>query len=305
MENIIKNDMDLLRPNDGDVYLVAYPKAGVTWMTEIVTAIYREYALENPNCAPEFDNAVRAHAFCEVCPMSRRVSGGKNKKVIGYDANGNEIFENESEKRRRIVSLHFPAKRMEKMMPDAFNNANVKMIYIARNPKDIAVSYYHFHCMNDVLPTPNSWQEFLEDFTNGSVRWGSWFDHVRGWWRKHEEMISENKSQLLWLTFESLKKDLKGEMRKICEHLGLELSEEGLDMAVKRCTFASMKADPNRNHSKNKIFKGDFLRKGKVGDWKSKFTDEQNIQFNLALANHLKEDFSTLTRNFTVGERIQ
>lgn len=50
----------------------------------------------------------------------------------------------------------------------------------------------------------------------------------------------------------------------MCNHLHLSLSDEGLDTVVQRCTFASMKADPVRNHSKNSLFKGDFLRKGNI-----------------------------------------
>lgn len=114
-------------------------QSGVTWMTEIVTAIYREYAIEKKNVGREFSNAVRAHAFCDVCPMARRRNAHNqsknNKNVVGFDANGKEVYENDDEKRRRIISLHFPLKRMEKMMPEVFTDDAVKVsAYISAVP---------------------------------------------------------------------------------------------------------------------------------------------------------------------------
>lgn len=42
-----------------------------------------------------------------------------------------------------------------------------QVIYIARNPRDVAVSYYHFHNMAKFLPEPGSFEEFLSNFLNG------------------------------------------------------------------------------------------------------------------------------------------
>lgn len=41
------------------------------------------------------------------------------------------------------------------------------MIYVARNPKDVAVSYYNFYNMAKVHPDPNTWDIFLENFMAG------------------------------------------------------------------------------------------------------------------------------------------
>lgn len=49
-----------------------------------------------------------------------------------------------------------------------------QVIYVARNPKDVAVSFYHFHHLAKFLPDPRSFDDFLTQFLEGSGRdWGS------------------------------------------------------------------------------------------------------------------------------------
>ena len=38
------------------------------------------------------------------------------------------------------------------------------MIYVGRNAKDVAVSYYHFDLMNKLHPHPGTWDQYLEAF---------------------------------------------------------------------------------------------------------------------------------------------
>lgn len=76
-----------------------------------------------------FSGAIRAHGFCTSCPMSRRHSTKPGMSTVGYDINGNAVYNDEEsyEAPRRLISLHFPESRMERMVPEAFNNKNVKV----------------------------------------------------------------------------------------------------------------------------------------------------------------------------------
>lgn len=49
-----------------------------------------------------------------------------------------------------------------------------QVIYVARNPKDVAVSFYHFHRLAKFLPDPDSFDAFLTQFLEGTGE---------GWWR--------------------------------------------------------------------------------------------------------------------------
>lgn len=39
-----------------------------------------------------------------------------------------------------------------------------QVIYVSRNPKDVVVSFYHFHKMANFLPEPDSFSKFLDQF---------------------------------------------------------------------------------------------------------------------------------------------
>ena len=45
-----------------------------------------------------------------------------------------------------------------------------KIVYVARNPKDLAVSYYKFHQWQALLPDYDSWDEYFNDFMAGKSK---------------------------------------------------------------------------------------------------------------------------------------
>ncbi|EPY87069.1 sulfotransferase 1C4-like protein [Camelus ferus] len=96
----------------------------------------------------------------------------------------------------RTLKTHLPIQ----LLPPSLLEKNCKVIYVARNPKDNMVSYYHFHRMNKALPAPGTWEEYFENFLTGKVCWGSWYDHVKGWWdARHQHRI-------LYLFYEDMKR---------------------------------------------------------------------------------------------------
>ncbi|CAH2319323.1 sulfotransferase family cytosolic 2B member 1 [Pelobates cultripes] len=135
------------------------------------------------------------------------------------------------------------------------------VIYTGRNPKDVLVSLYHFAIISFVLKTPHSFDEFFEDFIQAKVPFGSWFDHIKGW------MQMKDHDNFLFITFEELKKDHRGTIKKICTFLGKELSKEAIDLVVEHSSFKTMKENKMSNHSLAPEFimkkNSNFIRKGK------------------------------------------
>uniref|UniRef100_A0A674ICX7 Sulfotransferase n=1 Tax=Terrapene triunguis TaxID=2587831 RepID=A0A674ICX7_9SAUR len=52
-------------------------------------------------------------------------------------------------------------------IPKAVFENKVKVLVVFRNPKDVAVSYYHFYNKNPGLPNVSSWDEFFQKFMSG------------------------------------------------------------------------------------------------------------------------------------------
>ena len=70
--------------------------------------------------------------------------------------------------------------------------SQAKYIYVARNPKDVAVSLFYHTRRMVWFEFTGDWNCFFEYFINGKAESGSWYDHVLGWW--------EHKGLLITLT---------------------------------------------------------------------------------------------------------
>ena len=98
-------------------------------------------------------------------------------------------------------------------------------------------------------------------------------------------------SNLLILSYEEMKRDLKTVVSRIATFLGYNLSDEVVKMIVEQTTFGKMKETPSANQSwmneyvKDKSFK--FMRKGVIGDWRNYFTDELSAKMDTLIAEKL------------------
>jgi hypothetical protein len=156
-----------------------------------------------------------------------------------------------------------------------------RYIYIARNPKDVAVSYYFFESHKSWAGGYDGpWEHWLKYFLEGRVQRGDWFDHVLSWWRhRHAQNI-------LFVKYEDLKQQFETEVSRIAEFLGYPLSTD-LMTKIKACTaFESMRK--NRFSAMRDIEEMDgFFRKGAVGSWREQFTSAQDSEFDRLIRERL------------------
>ncbi|XP_053326937.1 sulfotransferase 1C1-like [Spea bombifrons] len=241
---------------EDDVLIATYPKAGTTCTQEIV-----DLMLQDGDVA----KAMRAPTFVKV-PFIELVLPKPVKTGVEM-ANDLES--------PRLLKTHLPIE----LLPPSFWEKNVKVIYVARNAKDCMVSYFYFQKMSKILPDPGSWNDHFSTFLAGEVPWGSWFDHVIGWWN------ARDKHRILYIFYEDMIEDPKREMRNMTKFLNINLSEDVLEKIKDHTSFQAMKKNPMTNSSAIPSSLMDrsvsqFMRKGIVGDWKNHFTVAQNVAFD-------------------------
>lgn len=184
----------------------------------------------------------------------------------------------------RGFNTHQPYSMMAGGLP---HTTPAKYIYIARNPKDVCVSYYYHMRAFKAMNYYGTWDEFYQVFVSERAPLGGWFDHVLEWW-KHKD--AEN---ILFLKYEDMKKDCHALVKRIGEFLGYDMKEEVVDKVAEQTTFQAMKANPAANFEWPEIYtrkpgEQPFMRKGVVGDWKNHFTLEQNAEFDAIYAEKMK-----------------
>lgn len=96
-------------------------------------------------------------------------------------------------------------------------------------------------------------------------------------------MEHRDAKNILFLTYEDLKRNTRGGLEKIAKFLEIEVSSDKLDEIEHKVSFSQMK---NTEFSALKGVKefGKFFRKGELGSWKEHFTVAQNDRFNAIYA---------------------
>ncbi|CAK9303303.1 unnamed protein product [Gordionus sp. m RMFG-2023] len=261
-----------IRPDD--IIIASYPKSGTTWTEEIVSILYNNGNLEKIKSKNLIDRVIHLEVGRPLFPLT---------------------FLNNL-KSPRLLATHLPFH----LLPAQVRDLKCKIIYVARNPKDNAVSYFHHHKIASFLGNyKGSWDEFLHLFSHGKLVYGSWFHHVAKYW---EESIN-NPDKILFLKYEDMKRDLEKEVRKILGFLNMEITPERLNLLIDHCSFESMKNNNmvNREVLPIKVFDFShtkFMRKGIIGDWKNYFDETQNVEFERIYQQKMKKIKNNLTFDF-------
>jgi hypothetical protein len=152
-----------------------------------------------------------------------------------------------------------------------------KIVWILRNPKDVAVSFYYFYQSCATLGHySGTWKEFLDMFMEGYVACADWFSYALSWFPQR------HRHNVLMVTYEHMKAEPEATAREIWRFLhgpADAIDDATLAAIVEHTSFQAMKQNPKTNFANIDAIRLPFMRKGLVGDWKNHFTVAQNDAF--------------------------
>jgi hypothetical protein len=158
-----------------------------------------------------------------------------------------------------------------------------KIIYVARNPKDVATSFFHHY--RHIVGYEGTKEDFIAAFLNDQVIYAPFNEHVLDFWKiRHHENI-------LFLFYEDMKRNMPNVVRSAMKFLNKSFTDEEVEKLCQHLSVESMRANPACNNDglveKAKSMNGNgkssgdfkFIRKGEVGSHKTEFNETLNEQF--------------------------
>jgi len=192
-----------------DVFACVYFKSGTNWLMQITLQVIHHGAAEFEHIhdlvpwpdSPDPDYAV---------PLSDETAWKNSPTGL------------------RVIKTHREFAQVP-YSPDAH------YISVVRDPKDACVSGYHFARAEAMGPMTPSVPNFVEYFLSPAFQFGTWTAFLESYWNaRHRENV-------LFMTYEEMKQDLAGTVRRIAAFLGVTLSEDEVEAVVGRSSFDHMK----------------------------------------------------------------
>ena len=210
-----------------DLFLVSYPRSGNTWLRFLLA------------------NALRPDEPATFGTMARLVPDVYDEP----DAVLRKL------PRPRSLKSHEP-----------YDPRYRSVVYLVRNPVDVAASYYHYLIKMRVLEEGFDRNRFVQAFVEGSLDgFGPWGDHVAGWLDARE-----GDERFVCLRYEDLLEDASAAVRQMLRLLGVARDDEQVGAAVARSSAEELRRLERETATELPTFRGSrldkpFIRAARVG----------------------------------------
>ena len=216
---------------DDDVWLVSYPKSGNTWTRFLIAnLIAGDRTVDWSNI-----EQVVPDLYISRDPLLRRLP------------------------RPRFIKSHEP-----------YRPEYRRVLLIVRDPRDVAVSYFHFARKSHKVAASASIEEFLPQFLAGRVDpYGSWGENVGSWLGARR-----GTPEFHVVRYEDLLADTAAGLTTIVRDFGIAADAEQIRRAVENSAadkLRQLEAAQSQRHKFLKRTRADipFVRKATSGGWQT------------------------------------
>ena len=218
---------------DDDTFVVSYPRSGNTWTRFLIAN------LVYPQLDVTFANIER------LIPDSSSQSNRALKRTPSP----------------RIIKTH-----------QYFDHRYPKVIYIVRDPRDVALSYYDFQRKYRQIQDAYPLEQYVADFVEGRINsrdWGTWGENVASWIATRSAS-----SGFLLLRYEDMVSNTVSELSRIARFIGVKADADRLQKVVGCCSADRMRALEQRQSqewvaTRNRRQDIPFVRVAKSGGWQT------------------------------------
>lgn len=194
---------------------------------------------------------------------------------------------------RLVPSIYVWPDRVLRTLPrvmkshECFDPRYPKVIYIVRDARDVAVSFYYYNLKVRELPEGYPMEDFITRFIAAKTvgyadRVGSWEDHVMSWLR-----MRGTRSNFLLIRYEDLLSDPARELERIAPILGVDATSSRVERAISLSSAEQMRSlEKKQSHqweaTKDSRKDIPFVRDAKSGGWRNKLSETSVQQIERA-----------------------
>mmetsp|Transcript_26388 Transcript_26388/g.57834 ORF Transcript_26388/g.57834 Transcript_26388/m.57834 type:complete len:358 (-) Transcript_26388:359-1432(-) len=265
---------------DGDVWIVSFVKSGTTWTIGILAALYEDSAAQYSGNMQKMTRT--------FCPQPELPDLGWKDDGFGHSME--EL--NSWPSKRRCFKSHWPSQDF--VLP----NGKSKFIYVMRNAQDQMISHWNqvwgmgFHYDTADIAFEDGWGAFVQDWLDGNVEGGSWFDHVASWYSRSKTADSD----VLLVRYEDLKTNLDETIHRISKFVNNNnnpMNDELMARVKDLTSFERMKEADDKDIGLKfmrwlGVLRKKHIRQGEIGGGDLKLSEKQKMILEQEYESKLK-----------------
>ncbi|XP_045532588.1 luciferin sulfotransferase-like [Pieris brassicae] len=274
-----------IRPSD--VFVVTYARSGTTWTQELVWLVANDLDYDTAKSVylterfPFLEFSMMVHPTMIQRYLENSHGDEKKQKEIKI-ITSHVVKQVEEAPSPRFIKTHLPLSLLSPKLLDA------KVVYVARDPKDVAVSFYHLCSSMTFMGWTGDFKQFWELFISDLQYWSPFFEHLKeAWAMRHHP-------NLLFIFYEELQKDLPGVIKRVSAFMGKNYNDVEVATLCEHLNVKNFKKNPSIN---NEQFKElglttpdlEFIRKGKSGGWRDYFDEEMIARTDKWVEENLRD----------------